>query len=345
MQLQRSMQNLTVGTSSPNLNVNPHILHNIQSNSPIINGQSAFTTIPNQSYSPSNSSYYSGQLAYQSFPTPGSSGGASNAPCSTLFAGNLGATTTERELQKLFETAPGFRRVRFTRKGTGPPVAFLEFDSEAASMNGLRIFQGHLLPSCERGGIRLEFARTKMGSPAVKDPIIAAVGAGRVNYYSPKHQVPLSQSLLQRNHIHSQQLQQNSNSVASMYYMRPESPNSIQPLNQPSFGGGLNNMTYNYRTTPHSQHSPTSEMQIPSDLLQDQVESKTNYYSPYDMNSNSNSPYSNMYNSTSIPLNPTSYAPTSSNQYSTNLRYSGNQFQNNFNNSPATSLSSGSRSN
>ena len=223
---------------------------------------------------------YSPQYAQQSAPT--------TVPCTTLFAGNLGSATTERELQKLFEPAPGFRRVRFTRKGTGPPVAFIEFENELCSMNSLRTFQGHVLPTCERGGIRLEYAKTKMGSPALKQSIS---NPAPVNFFSPKTHNPLYHSLLQRQHLNSQQHYQH---ITSNY--GSDSPHNGYPSHVQSGGihishahipnSALSNQPYPYQNgvADHSlsQYGRNDFETIPTDLLNEIVDNSSPHYSAYE---------------------------------------------------------------
>ncbi|XP_065184003.1 RNA-binding protein with multiple splicing 2-like isoform X2 [Sycon ciliatum] len=87
---------------------------------------------------------------------------AKMSPCNTLFVANLGTYTTEQELREVFGRFPGFRRLRLHSKGS-TPVAFVEFTDETFAHNSLVYLQGFQLLSSERGGIRIEFARNRMG--------------------------------------------------------------------------------------------------------------------------------------------------------------------------------------
>ncbi|CAG2168883.1 unnamed protein product, partial [Oppiella nova] len=73
----------------------------------------------------------------------------STPPCSTLFVANLGQFVSEQELKELFGSFPGFCRLRMHNKG-GAPVAFVEYTA-------------YVLFSSDRGGMRIEYAKNKMG--------------------------------------------------------------------------------------------------------------------------------------------------------------------------------------
>lgn len=82
-------------------------------------------------------------------------------PCSTLFIANLGPTCTEEELTKVLSTYDGFQTLKL-RGRSGMPVAFADFvdvESSTAAMNKL---QDSSLESSDRGGMHLEYARSKM---------------------------------------------------------------------------------------------------------------------------------------------------------------------------------------
>ncbi|XP_050396939.1 protein couch potato isoform X1 [Patella vulgata] len=96
-----------------------------------------------------------------------------NMPCSTLFVANLGQFCSEQELKDLFGTFQGFCRLRMHNKG-GSPVAFVEFQDLRTATEAMARLQGFMLLSSDRGGIRIEYARNKMGEAGRKDefPII-----------------------------------------------------------------------------------------------------------------------------------------------------------------------------
>ncbi|MCO5561698.1 hypothetical protein L7F22_015321 [Adiantum nelumboides] len=88
----------------------------------------------------------------------------SNAPCSTLFVANLGSTCTELEVTQAFSRFPGFRKVKMQSRG-GLPVAFVEYQDTGCSTQALSQLQNMMLPSSVQGGIRLEYAKARMGQP------------------------------------------------------------------------------------------------------------------------------------------------------------------------------------
>lgn len=93
-------------------------------------------------------------------------GGGANPPCSTLFVANLGKNCTEKELRALFATFPGFRRLKilYSNSKGNSPVCFVEYADLFVAMQALNTFQGYVMMTSERGGIRIEYARTQMGS-------------------------------------------------------------------------------------------------------------------------------------------------------------------------------------
>ncbi|CAG0891195.1 unnamed protein product [Cyprideis torosa] len=109
--------------------------------------------------------------------TAGPTNHAANPPCSTLFVANLGSQVTEQELKDVFSSYPGYLRLRLFLKPSvnsatdntplppPPPVAFVEFSDVRTASAAMIALQGFpLRSSCaERGGgIRIEFAKTKM---------------------------------------------------------------------------------------------------------------------------------------------------------------------------------------
>lgn len=57
---------------------------------------------------------------------------------------------------------PGYARLRMHNKG-GSPVAFVEFSDVRVASAALTALQGFVLASSDRGGMRIEYAKTKMG--------------------------------------------------------------------------------------------------------------------------------------------------------------------------------------
>lgn len=109
---------------------------------------------------------------------------ASNNPCSTLFVANLGPAVNEHELKEVFASFPGFCRLRMHNKN-GSPVAFVEYSVRSfkkqsfshhkiclwqklsqdvrQAVQAMSHLQGFILLSSDRGGIRIEYAKHKMG--------------------------------------------------------------------------------------------------------------------------------------------------------------------------------------
>ncbi|VIO95283.1 RNA binding protein, putative [Brugia malayi] len=82
--------------------------------------------------------------------------------CSTLFVANLGDGVTEDELKAVFCAYPGFTRLRLhTRNDT--TVAFVEFRDVRQATLVMNALQGCRISSSHRGGIRIEYARNRMG--------------------------------------------------------------------------------------------------------------------------------------------------------------------------------------
>ena len=62
----------------------------------------------------------------------------------------------------LIHSFPGYVRLRMHTKG-GSPVAFVEFSDVRFANAALTSLQGFVLASSDRGGIRIEYAKNKMG--------------------------------------------------------------------------------------------------------------------------------------------------------------------------------------
>ncbi|XP_015925302.1 protein couch potato isoform X2 [Parasteatoda tepidariorum] len=95
-------------------------------------------------------------------PVGSTSSASGTLPCSTLFVANLGQFVSEQELKDLFGSFPGFCRLRMHNKG-GAPVAFVEYQDIRLATHALQALQGYVLFSSDRGGIRIEYAKNKMG--------------------------------------------------------------------------------------------------------------------------------------------------------------------------------------
>jgi len=98
-------------------------------------------------------------------------GGQSNPdvqPCTTLFVANLGRHATEEELKQVFAKFPSFQRIKILRNKNTTPVAFVEYADVCYSVQAKTYLSGHVFQSSEHGGLRIEYARNKMGEGAPK---------------------------------------------------------------------------------------------------------------------------------------------------------------------------------
>ncbi|XP_058081697.1 RNA-binding protein L [Magnolia sinica] len=85
-----------------------------------------------------------------------------NTPCPTIFVANLGPTCSEQELNQVFSRCPGFLKAKMQNKN-GVPVAFVDFQDVASSTGALHQLQGTFLYSSVGEGMRLEYAKSRMG--------------------------------------------------------------------------------------------------------------------------------------------------------------------------------------
>ncbi|GER46938.1 RNA-binding family protein [Striga asiatica] len=84
--------------------------------------------------------------------------------CSTLFIANLGPNCTETELKQYLCQYQGFNSLKVSARG-GMPVAFADFERVEQATEAMNLLQGCLLPSSDRGGMHIEYARSKMRKP------------------------------------------------------------------------------------------------------------------------------------------------------------------------------------
>ncbi|KQK17256.1 U2 small nuclear ribonucleoprotein B'' isoform X2 [Brachypodium distachyon] len=85
-----------------------------------------------------------------------------NPPCPTLFVANLAETCSERELTDVFSSFAGFMKLKMQNK-SGAPVAFVDFEDDYSSTEALNRLQGAILHSSTAEGMRLEYAKSRMG--------------------------------------------------------------------------------------------------------------------------------------------------------------------------------------
>uniref|UniRef100_T1JF71 RRM domain-containing protein n=1 Tax=Strigamia maritima TaxID=126957 RepID=T1JF71_STRMM len=102
-------------------------------------------------------------------PVGSTSSTSSTPPCSTLFVANLGQFVSEHEIKDIFSSFPGFCRLRMHNKG-GAPVAFVEYQDVRFATQAMTNLQGFILLSSDRGGIRIEYAKNKMGEVGTSTP-------------------------------------------------------------------------------------------------------------------------------------------------------------------------------
>ncbi|KAM6585273.1 hypothetical protein CsatB_012275 [Cannabis sativa] len=81
--------------------------------------------------------------------------------CSTLFIANLGPNCTEDELKSVLSKYPGFNMLKLRARG-GMPVAFADFGGIEQANKAMEELHGSSLPSSDRGGMHIEYARSKM---------------------------------------------------------------------------------------------------------------------------------------------------------------------------------------
>lgn len=136
----------------------PGMVHSVHSDiSGFTSSQSGGVLMPTYAGQDSLSS-----MAPSIIPSPPVAG--SNPPCSTLFVANLGPGCTEEELTQVLARFPGYRRIKMQTKG-GLPVAFVEFQDVGCSSHALNQLQNSMLHSSDKGGMRLEYAKARMGQP------------------------------------------------------------------------------------------------------------------------------------------------------------------------------------
>lgn len=85
-------------------------------------------------------------------------------PCSTLFIANLGPNCSKEELRGALSKYPGFNGLKLRSRG-GMPVAFADYEEVEQAAEAMEALQGSMLPSSDRGGMHIEYARSKMRKP------------------------------------------------------------------------------------------------------------------------------------------------------------------------------------
>jgi RNA recognition motif-containing protein len=100
------------------------------------------------------------------------SGVDQNPPINTLYVGNLPISPPplgyppdilEDSLRELFRTRPGYRRLSFKQKSTGP-MCFVEFEDVNAATKTINELYGNTLNGLVKGGgIRLSYSKNPLG--------------------------------------------------------------------------------------------------------------------------------------------------------------------------------------
>ncbi|KAL5705642.1 hypothetical protein ACHQM5_023920 [Ranunculus cassubicifolius] len=85
-------------------------------------------------------------------------------PCPTLFVANLAPTCSEQELIQVFSRCQGFLKLKMQNKN-GAPVAFVDFQDVECSTTALSTLQDTVLYTSPGEGMRLEYAKSRMGKP------------------------------------------------------------------------------------------------------------------------------------------------------------------------------------
>lgn len=85
-----------------------------------------------------------------------------NAPCNTLYVGNLPPTACEEELREMFCTRIGYKRLSFKNKPNGP-MCFVEFEDIHCATLAMNELYGQMLSNSCRAGIRLSYSKNPLG--------------------------------------------------------------------------------------------------------------------------------------------------------------------------------------
>lgn len=81
---------------------------------------------------------------------------------------------------------PGFSRLRLHTKG-GSPVAFVEYVDVRCATQAMAALQGSFLRYSDRGGIRIEYAKTKMAEVNGPTGVVLTTNNGTINGHNPQY--------------------------------------------------------------------------------------------------------------------------------------------------------------
>lgn len=85
-----------------------------------------------------------------------------NAPCNTLYVGNLPSNACEDELRMLFCRCIGYKRLSFKNKPNGP-MCFVEFEDIHCATVAMNELYGTMLSNSCKAGIRLSYSKNPLG--------------------------------------------------------------------------------------------------------------------------------------------------------------------------------------
>jgi hypothetical protein len=93
-----------------------------------------------------------------------------NATCNTLFIGNLGDNVSDADLKGIFGSQPGFKQLKIVR-GPKNTTCFVEYGCTKTAMTVHDGLQGAILPSSDRGGIRIQYSKNPFGKRRESSPL------------------------------------------------------------------------------------------------------------------------------------------------------------------------------
>ena len=102
-----------------------------------------------------------------------------NAPCNTLYVGNLPGNACEEELRLIFSKCIGYKRLSFKNKLNGP-MCFVEFEDIHCATVAMNELYGVMLSNSCKNGIRLSYSKNPLG---VKPQ--PAIGSGQLAFKGP----------------------------------------------------------------------------------------------------------------------------------------------------------------
>jgi len=86
-----------------------------------------------------------------------------NAPCDTMFVGNLAPSVSEDELANALTTLHGFERMKMVGEGTDKVMAFALFDSIQSCADAIQALHGNALPSAPTQAVLCQYSKNSLG--------------------------------------------------------------------------------------------------------------------------------------------------------------------------------------